>query len=171
MRAVNSPAAVRCRREKTSQASRNNSAIVDAPRPACATPAARQYIGPREQYVTARNMCAHQRQLLIELLVQSFVVCTRYVPAGAQRLLALSELPPVLERVAIRVQRGWQKWFAWTDERRTWFVVAETAMDRGRPCHHEALRMFFYDEDGQCVTSGAWAFHGDARWTLVNSAR
>lgn len=114
--------------------------------------------------MTARSTCANQRQLLIELLVQSFVVCTRYVPAGAQRLLALSELPPVLERVAMRVQWGWQQWFAWTDERRTWFVVAEMAMGRDRRCHNEAIQVFFYDEDGQCVTSGTWAFHADARW-------
>lgn len=145
--------------------SRKDSAIVDAPRPVCATPAACHDIGPRAEYMTACDMCAHQRQLLIELLVQSFVVCKRYVPAGAQRLLALNELPPVLERVAMRVQRGWQKWFAWTDERRTWFVVAEMATDRGRHCHHEAIRMFFYDQDGQCVTSGTWAFHADAHWS------
>lgn len=170
MRTVNRLAAVRFRNEQTSQAPRDDLAIVDAPRLACATPAACHGIGPHEQHRTADGVCAHQRQLLIELLVQSFVVCTRYVPAGAQRLLAASELPPALERVAVRVQRGPQKWFAWTDERRTWFVVAEMAMDHRRHCRHEAIRMFFYDEDGRCVASGTWAFHADARWTLVNCA-
>lgn len=112
-------------------------------------------------------MRAHQRPRPIESLVQSLVVCTRYVPPNARRLLAASELSLALERVAMDVQRGRQAWFAWTDERRIWFVVAEMATRRHRHCQHESVRMFFYDDDARFLISAAWILRADGRWILV----
>lgn len=105
-------------------------------------------------------------RLRVERLVQLFVVCTRYVPRTARRLLAPGDLPPALERVAMQAERCAQTWFAWTDESRIWFVVAEATTVPGLNCERGALRMFFYDADGRFVSWGTWALQSARSWTL-----
>ena len=116
--------------------------------------------------VRLQRAAPYKRLLLIQWLVQLFVDCTRYVPQTARRLLAQCDLPPALERVAMQAQRCSQAWFAWTDEGRAWFVVAEMAKVSGRHCQGRAIRMFFYDEDGRFVASGAWALQSEGSWIL-----
>jgi hypothetical protein len=117
-----------------------------------------------ERFTIEASLCSCQRPSHIEWLVQLFVVSTRYVPRTAQRLLEPSDLPPALERVAVRAQRCLQTWFAWTDGPKIWFVVTETVPSRQ---HHErALRLFFYDEDGRFVCWGTWALQSRGSWIL-----
>jgi hypothetical protein len=108
----------------------------------------------------------HQHLLLVEWMVELFVIDTCYVPQTAQRVLAPSDLPAALERVATLAQRRLQAWFAWTDGPRTRFVVAELATDPDRHSQGGALRMFFYDEDGRFVVGGAWALQSQRSWIL-----
>jgi hypothetical protein len=96
-------------------------------------------------------------QLSVEQLTQRFVVDNRYVPGTAQRLFDPGELPPVLERVAMQAQHCSQTWFAWTDGPRTWFVVTEMVSVTAGHRKENALRMFFYDDDGRFVSWGTWA--------------
>lgn len=103
---------------------------------------------------------------LLEWLVQLFVDGTCYVPQTARRLLAPGDLPPALERVAMRAQRCSQTWFAWADGSRTWFVVAEIARLPARYRRRGAIRMFFYDEDGRLVAGGTWVLHPGRNWIL-----
>jgi hypothetical protein len=98
-----------------------------------------------------------QRLLAVEQLIERFVADNRYVPGTAQRLLDPSELPPVLERVAMQAQHCSQTWFAWIDGPRTWFVVTEMATVTVRHRKENALRMFFYDDEGRFVSGGTWA--------------
>lgn len=119
-----------------------------------------------EQSTIARHLCAFQRRMLIESLVQSFAACTRYVPENAERVFDAGELPPVLERVSLHVETSWQAWFAWTDGQRTWFLVAEMASAPNRNCQDESVRIFFYDERGRVASSGTWIFHIDGSWEL-----
>lgn len=110
------------------------------------------------------SLCPRHRLLLVELLVQLFAVSTRFVPPIARRLLTSSDLPPALERIASQAQRDLQAWVAWTDERRTWFVVAELAP---MPvCQDAAIRMYFYDADGRLVSWGTWALQSELSWML-----
>ena len=133
----------------------------DAAAPANARTRARENPQDRRSQVAT-----YKRLLLIQWLVQLFVDCTRYVPQTARRLLAQCDLPPALERVAMQAQRCSQAWFAWTDEGRVWFVVAEMAKVSGRHCQGRALRMFFHDEQGRFVASGAWALQIERSWVL-----
>lgn len=112
------------------------------------------------------SLCPHQRLLLVELLVQLFAVSTRFVPPTARRVLAPGDLPPALERVARQAQRDLQAWVAWTEEPRTWFVVAEMAAMPDPHCQGEAIRMFFYDEEGRLVSRGTWALQSEHSWML-----
>lgn len=112
------------------------------------------------------SLCSCQRPSHIEWLVQLFVVSTRYVPRSAQRLLEPSDLPPALERVAVRAQRCLQMWFAWTDGPKIRFVVTEIGTVPNRQRQERALRVFFYDEDGRFVCWGTWALHSRGSWIL-----
>lgn len=98
------------------------------------------------------------RALSLERLVPLLVLDIRYVPRSAQQLLDPSELPPVLEHVAMQAQRRLQRWFAWTHGPRIWFVVTESATVAIRRRKESAVRMFFYDVDGRFVSWGTWAF-------------
>jgi hypothetical protein len=131
-----------------------------------ATVNARMLVRQSSEGYRSQRVAQYKRLLLIQWLVQLFVDCTRYVPQTARRLLAQCELPPALERVAMQAQRCSQAWFAWTDEGRAWFVVAEVAKVSGRHCQGRAIRMFFYDEDGRFVASGAWALQSAGSWIL-----
>lgn len=118
--------------------------------------------------MSRKTLSVQQRLLLIQLLVQSFADFAHYIPVDATRILVTAELPPVLERVTERIQASSQAWFAWTDNRRTWFLVAEMATDGDETNYAAALRILFYDEDGVCVAAGTWAFHADGQWTLLS---
>jgi hypothetical protein len=107
-----------------------------------------------------------QQPLLIDGLVQLFVVGTRYLPQTARRQLDPADLPPALERVAMHAQRCLQTWFAWTDGPRVWFFVTELASVPGLNRGQQALRLFFYDEEGRFVSWGTWALHLDGGWVL-----
>jgi hypothetical protein len=119
-----------------------------------------------ERCTIGDSLCSCQRPSHIERLVQRFVVSTRYVPRSAQRLLELSDLPPALERVAVRAQRCLQTWFAWTDGPKIRFVVTEIGPVPNGERQDRALRVFFYDEDGRFVCWGTWALHSRGRWIL-----
>lgn len=119
---------------------------------------------PSERGTIGHSPCSHHRLLLVNLLVQLFAVSTRFVPPTARQLLAPSDLPPALERVAMQAQRGLQTWVAWTDDRRTWFVVAEMASILDY--QGAAIRMSFFDEDGRQVSWGTWALQSAHSWIL-----
>ena len=112
---------------------------------------------------TIRNS---QCLLLVEWLVQQFVVDTGFAPPTARRLLAPMDLPPALERVAMQAQRCLQTWFAWADGSRIWFLVAEMVAVPSPHCQGEAIRMNFYDEDGRLVSRGTWALQSERSWML-----
>lgn len=103
---------------------------------------------------------------MIEILAQSFAVCTHYVSQNAQRLLKASELTPALERIVRSLRRSPRIWLAWADEQTMRFVVAELANSSGDPGSNQSLRLTFYDQDGRYLASGEWAVDPHQRWTL-----
>lgn len=166
MRAVKGSSAVHGRLGIESRVSRRaDSAVVRPPR-LCATSVASGDVDADEGWTIEDSPRPCQCSLLIEWLVQRFVIATRYVPRTAQRLLASSDLPPALERVAMQAQRCLQTWFAWTDGPRIWFVVTEMATAPDRYRQDRALRMFFYDEEGRFVSWGTWALQSECSWIL-----
>jgi hypothetical protein len=122
-------------------------------------------LDPDETCAIGDSPCSCEHPLPVERLAQQFALDTHYVPRVAERLLDPSELPPALERVAMHAQRGLQTWLAWTNRARIWFVVAEVATPTNRHRKGNALRMFFYDDEGRFVSWGTWALHFGG-WTL-----
>jgi hypothetical protein len=165
MRAVKGESAARSRRAMKSGVSRLDESAVSILSPQLhATSVESGHFDADERCTIGDSLCSCQRPSHIEWLVQLFVVSTRYVPRSAQRLLEPSDLPPALERVAVRAQRCLQAWFAWTDGRKIRFVVTERVPSRQR--QESALRVYFYDEDGRYVCWGTWALHSRGRWIL-----
>jgi hypothetical protein len=122
-------------------------------------------LDPDETYAIGDSPCSCEHPLPVERLAQRFVLDTHYVPCMAERLLDPSELPPALEGVAMHAQRSLQTWLAWTNRARIWFVVAEVAKLTNRHREGDALRIFFYDDEGRFVSWGTWALHSGG-WTL-----
>lgn len=117
---------------------------------------------------TARSTQLSEHPLIVELLAELFAVDTHYVPHAAQRVRTTDDLPPALERIAIRAERSARTWLAWTAEARTWFLVAKRAKVSRQACRAPALRMSFYDADGRPAASGNWVMDAERRWTLMN---
>ena len=106
------------------------------------------------------------RPPLTDWLVQHFLASTPYLPQMAQRLLDPFDLPPGLERIARRAQRGGQSWFAWADGPRIYFFVMQMVTVQAQHCRRRGLRMFFYDQEGRFVSWGTWALQPGGRWEL-----
>jgi hypothetical protein len=165
MRAVKGESAARSRRAMKPGVARLDESAVSILSPQLhAISVGSGHFDADEQCTIGASLCSCQRPSHVEWLVQLFVVSTRYVPRTAQRLLDPSDLPPVLERIAMQAQRCLQMWFAWTDGPRTWFVVTETVLSWQR--QERALRVFFYDEDGRFVCWGTWALQSRGGWIL-----
>lgn len=127
--------------------------------------------GDGEQQIrrrTVRSEKLSEPPSIVELLAEQFAACTHYIPHAAHRVRTPDDLPPALERIAMCAQRSARTWLAWTAEPRTWFLVAERAKASGRACRAPALRMFFYDADGQPVASGTWVREATRGWSLLN---
>lgn len=131
-------------------------------------PRVRRDIVQQKRQRSARSAQLSKHPLIVELLVEQFVVCTHYIPRAAQRVRIRAELPPPLERIAMYAERSARTWLAWTAEPRTWFLMAQKAKVSGRARRAPALRMFFYDADGRPVASGTWVMDATRGWSLVN---
>lgn len=164
MRAVKDESAAHSRRAMKPGVSRLDESAVSVLSPRPYAPSIESGDFADERCTIGDSLCAWQRLSHLEWLVQLFVVSTRYVPRTAQRLLDSSDLPPALERVAVRTQRCLQTWFAWTDGPKIRFVVTETVPSRQR--QESALRVFFYDEDGRFVCWGTWTLQPRGGWIL-----
>src|SRR5688572_10976000 len=79
------------------------------------------------------------RLFQLDWLVQQFVVAKCYVPATATRLLALTDLPLTLARVAFQALSGLRAWFAWSGGPSVWFLVAEITASPNPCCHDQAI--------------------------------
>ncbi len=119
-----------------------------------------------ERRVTERHLRILRRRLAGESLVQSFAVCTHYIPAGAVRIFDGAELPLALERIAASVTEEWKSWLAWTDRRRIWFVVAEMEPASAERADR-SVKLFFYDDDGRIISSGIWVHHPNGNRELL----
>jgi hypothetical protein len=161
MRGVKVESAANSRRAVKPRASRRDESAVAV----LSTPS--NDFDSNERCTIGDSLCSRQHPPLVESLVQSFVIGTGYVPQTATRVLESSDLPPVLERIAMQAQRCLGTWFAWTDGQKMRFIVTETVT---APRHNMewALRMFFYDEDGRLAACGSWALYPGAAGSFVS---
>jgi hypothetical protein len=127
-------------------------------------PRKRRRICRKEGTMDTERLRTIQQPSSVEALLESFVSCVDMLPEGARKLRERSDLPSVLQRLALNAKKNDKAWAAWTDDRRTWFFAAEMSMalsrERGRP----VLQVDAYGDDGQLLDSGCWLAVRDGEW-------
>lgn len=96
-----------------------------------------------------------------DALLSSLVNSLHYVPVGARRITAATELPTCLQSRAGRpAGRAWQ---AWAYGARIWFVSARSVSSG------ESVVVFaeFFDMDGRCACAGIWRRDRWRKWVLA----
>lgn len=100
----------------------------------------------------------------VELLLESLVLSRKRLSSRARRLTDRSELPSVLQRIAIRATRAGKSWSAWAEDDTLSFYIAEMTPARvgGQQC--PALKVTAYGRAGRIEEYGIWARPGRGEW-------
>ncbi len=93
-----------------------------------------------------------QAKLLLESLLESF----GWLPHHARSVTDRSDLPAVLQRIALRGARQKVSWAAWRRESAVWFFTAEVTPAPSGNTRRSALKISSYDEKGKLTSCGVW---------------
>jgi hypothetical protein len=93
-----------------------------------------------------------QAKLLLESLLEDF----GWVPGHARSVTDRSDLPAVLQRIALRGARRKGCWAAWRKDSAVWFFTAEVTAAPSGTGQRSALKIDGYDEKGKLTTCGVW---------------
>ena len=97
-----------------------------------------------------------QQPSRLELLLDSLATAQRWVPSGAPLVTDRSELMSALQRLAMKATKGDGAWRAWTCHDGIRFFVAEMSMDLSRERGCPALKVHYYNDQGQLQQYGVW---------------
>jgi hypothetical protein len=97
-----------------------------------------------------------QQPTRLESLLDSLVMAQRWVPAGAPLVSDRGELFSGLQKLAIKAAKGDGAWRAWTSHDGVRFFVAEMSMDLSRERGFPALKVHYYNDQGQLQQYGLW---------------
>jgi hypothetical protein len=86
------------------------------------------------------------------------------IPADANPITTLQQLPRNLQRIAVRAPAN-EGWRAWTDNQgKCWFVRGKVSNTFSRRTARTAMHIFFHDADGELTNSGVWSQDNYGRW-------
>jgi len=102
----------------------------------------------------------------VSSLLEEFVRERCYVPAQAQNVAAIDELPLCLQALAQNSSCTNAQWGAWTLDHRIWFVIAQQVHVSTAQSGEIALRIAFYDHDAVLAANGIWVRGATRKWTL-----
>lgn len=91
------------------------------------------------------------------LLLESLVSSWGRLPKHARRVNERSDLPFVLQRIAIRAAKEKAHWAAWAAAPSIWFFTAQVTLLPSGAMRCPALKVTGYDEKGRPTVSGTWA--------------
>lgn len=91
-----------------------------------------------------------------ELLLESFLRSLKRLPAHARRVTDRSDLPSVLQKVAIQAAKKKAKWGAWSRDGAIWFFIAEVTSIPADQIRRPALKISGYNEKGRLTECGVW---------------
>jgi len=91
-----------------------------------------------------------------ELLLESLLKSLDRLPRHARRVSDRSDLPSVLQRIAIRATKQKVRWSAWSRENAVWFFTAEVTLVPSGPARRPALKITGYNEKGKLTECGVW---------------
>ena len=97
-------------------------------------------------------------------LLESFATHALRVPATAQRVNRLDDLPLQLRR-HVGIGPGKQYvWFAWMIEERVWLVTGTLSLELARERGQPVLEVRSYDAEGLLDEAATWVNTGSTEW-------
>lgn len=101
----------------------------------------------------------------LALLLDSLVTSQTWVPAGAPPVIDRSDLPSSVQKLAIKAVKDGGTWRAWLGHDGVRFFVAEMSLELSRERGCAALKVRYYNEQGQLQMYSQWVQLGDgATW-------
>lgn len=110
------------------------------------------------------RLFAYQRPSRVQTLLESLVLSRGTLPAQVRKVIDRSELPAVLQRVAIQSQKGDGVWNAWADLEHYWFFTAEMSPSLSRERGLPVLQVGVYADDGKIRDRRTWVCLKDGTW-------
>ncbi len=107
---------------------------------------------------------AYQRPSRLELLLDSLVAAQNWVPDGVPRIGDRSELPSVLQKLAVAAVKGEGAWRAWVAHDGIRLFVTEMSLDLSRERGCPVLKVHFYDDRGRLLKFSLWVQLADGGW-------
>ena len=105
-----------------------------------------------------------QQPSRLEAMLDSLVANRDWIAPGAQRVYDRSELPSVLQKLAIKSEKGDGAWRGWFNHDGLRLFVAEMslALSRERGC--PMLQVHYYNEQGKLQQYSVWVQLADDTW-------
>jgi hypothetical protein len=97
-------------------------------------------------------------------LLESLVTGQQWVSPGAPRLVAQTELPAALQRLAVNVVRVDGAWRAWTSYDGIRLFIAEISLELSRERGRPALKISYYNDLGELQKYSHWILLSNDAW-------
>ena len=106
-----------------------------------------------------------QQPTRLALLLDSLVMSQIWVLAGALQVTDRSDLPSALQKLAIKAVKDGGTWCAWLGHDGVRFFVSEMSLELSRERGCAALKVRYYNEQGQLQMYSQWVRLADgATW-------
>lgn len=115
------------------------------------------------------RLFAYQRPSRVQALLESLVLSRDTLPCQVRKVIDRSELPSVLQRIAIQSQKTERVWNAWADMEHIWFYTAEMSPSLSRERGMPVIQVGAYKEDGRIRDCRTWVCLKDGTWQQCTS--
>jgi hypothetical protein len=103
-----------------------------------------------------KKLRALQQPTQLTLLLDSLVMSQSWVPKGARQVADRSELPSVLQKLAIKTNKDQGTWQAWLFDDEVQFFSSEMSLATSRERGCAALNVHCYNEQGRLQKYSQW---------------
>jgi hypothetical protein len=105
-----------------------------------------------------------QQPSRLEAMLESLVINRNWIAPGSQRVYDRSDLPSVLQKLAIKAEKGDCTWRAWNNHDGLRLFVVEMSLSLSRERGRPALQVRYYNEQGGLQEYSVWAQLADDSW-------
>jgi len=106
----------------------------------------------------------YQPPSVLTVLLDSLVMSQHWVPDSASQITDRSEFPSALQpvvRKAATIAGTWRAWLSYDGVR---FFTGEMSLDLAREHGCPALKVNYYNDEGQLEDVSAWVRRADGKW-------
>jgi hypothetical protein len=92
----------------------------------------------------------------VELLLESLLKSLNRLPEHSHKVTERSDLPSVLQRIAIQAKKQKIRWGAWAKDNVIWFFTVEMTTAPLGLSRRPALKISRYNQKGKLTECGVW---------------